>query len=100
MIIKPDFIKDLSWVKGEYQSLYGTIKSQWKRENNFLTLNVEIPANTTATIILPADNIANIAENGNSLINNKDFKLIPPDNGKTIIQTGSGNYSFRINENH
>ncbi len=100
VVIRPDFVSDLTWVKGEYQSLYGTIKSQWKRENNFLTLNVEIPANTTATISLPTDNIANIAENGNYLINIKDFKSISTANGKTVIQTGSGNYSFRIKENH
>jgi len=96
VVIRPDFVPGLSWVKGEYKSLYGTIKSQWKRENDNLILNIEIPPNTSATIYLPTDQIANITENGNSLINNKDFTSVTPQNGKTVIQTGSGNYLFRI----
>jgi len=99
VIIRPDFVAGLTWVKGEYESLYGTIKSQWKRENDLLTLNIEIPANTTVTIYLPTDIIANISENGNSLIDNKDFASVSPKNGKTVIQTGSGNYSFKIRLN-
>ena len=53
IIIKPDMVSDLSWVKGQYQSVYGTIKSEWKKENGRFILNVEIPANTTATIYMP-----------------------------------------------
>jgi alpha-L-rhamnosidase len=96
VIIKPDFVNDLSWVNGEYKSLYGTIKSEWKHMNNNLVLTIEIPANTTATIYLPTNSIPDISENGNSLINNKDFNSISISNGQTVFQTGSGNYSFNI----
>ena len=94
VIIRPYFASDLSWVKGEYQSFYGTIKSEWKRENDNLIINIAIPSNTTATIYLPAVTIAKITENGSSLTNNKDFKRVLLENGKTVILTGSGNYSF------
>lgn len=50
IIIKPEYIEDLDWVKGEYKSVKGLIKSEWKRENNKITLSVTIPPNTTATI--------------------------------------------------
>lgn len=50
IIIKPSYIKDLSWVKGEYKSVKGLIKSEWKREGNMIKLLVTIPANTTATV--------------------------------------------------
>jgi len=50
IIIKPDYIEDLSWVKGEYKSVKGMIKSEWKREGKKITLEVSIPANTSATI--------------------------------------------------
>ncbi|MDR2920819.1 MAG: glycoside hydrolase family 78 protein [Tannerella sp.] len=50
IIIKPDYIKDLSWVKGEYQSVKGMIKSEWRRNGDEIKLWVTIPANTTATI--------------------------------------------------
>ena len=100
IVIRPDFVADLSWVKGEYNSLYGTIRSEWKRIHDYLILNIEIPANTSATIYLPTDSIPDITENGNTLINNKDFNSIFQSNGKTVIQTGSGNYTFNIKLNH
>jgi alpha-L-rhamnosidase len=50
IIIKPDYIKDLSWVKGEYKSVKGQIKSEWVREGDYIRLSVTIPMNATATI--------------------------------------------------
>lgn len=50
IIIKPDYIKDLSWVKGEYKSVKGLIRSEWTRERDKIKLSVTIPANTTAII--------------------------------------------------
>ncbi len=100
IIICPDFVTDLSWVKGEYQSLYGTIKSEWIRENGKLVVNIKIPANTTAKISLPTDKATNISENGIPIINSRDFHSLSFENGKTIINGGSGIYSFIIKQNH
>ncbi|MCX6224814.1 MAG: hypothetical protein NTV01_08720 [Bacteroidia bacterium] len=96
IIIKPDPVSDLTWVKGEYQSVYGTIKSEWKKENKQFVLNIEIPANTTATVYLPAADASGISENGKLVMNNKEFTSVKTENGKTVIKTGSGKYSFTV----
>ena len=96
VIIKPDFVSDLSWVKGEYQSVYGTIKSEWKKEKDKITLNIEIPANTTATVYLPSADASKIRENGKSVMSNSDFYSVKPASGGTVIQVGSGKYIFTI----
>ena len=51
IIIHPHFVKGLDWVSAEYRSVKGLIKSTWKRKNNQVILNVQIPLNTTATVI-------------------------------------------------
>ena len=99
IIIRPEIVSDLLWVKGEYQSMYGNIKSEWKREKDRFILNIEIPANTIAKIYLPTAIVGNINESGKSVIKNKDFYSIKAENEKTIIQTGSGNYSFDVKLN-
>ncbi|MDR1224826.1 MAG: glycoside hydrolase family 78 protein [Tannerella sp.] len=43
----------LTWAKGSYNSIRGEIASEWKIEDGVFTLKVKIPANTTATIVLP-----------------------------------------------
>ena len=49
-IIRPYFVKELDWAKGEYLSVNGLIRSEWKREGKKIHLTVTVPANTTATI--------------------------------------------------
>jgi hypothetical protein len=44
---------DLTWAKGHYDSLYGRIESNWRHEAGRFTLEVTVPPNTTATVILP-----------------------------------------------
>ena len=53
IIIKPAIVGDLAWVKCSHESLYGRIVSNWQRSGNKLTLEVTIPANTTAIVHVP-----------------------------------------------
>ena len=43
-----------TFAKCEYQSVYGKVKSGWKRENGKTTYKIVIPANTTAKVALPS----------------------------------------------
>lgn len=95
-IIRPLFIRNLSFVIGEYKSQYGTIKSEWKRENSNLVLNIEIPANTTSKIYLPTINVKKITESGKIVTSCNDIHSIKTEKEETIIQTGSGKYSFNV----
>ena len=53
VIIQPYFAKNLNFVEASYLSPYGLIKTYWKRENNQVTFTTEIPANVTATFLIP-----------------------------------------------
>lgn len=57
VIIKPDYVKGLTWVKGSYKSVKGLIKSEWRREGDQIKLSVTIPLNTTATIYTDKENV-------------------------------------------
>lgn len=58
IIIRPQFIKGISWAKGEYRSVRGLIRSEWKREGNQIELNIIIPANTEAELQLRDKSVA------------------------------------------
>jgi len=54
-IIEPQAIADLTYCKTAYNTLYGKIRSEWKRaEGGKMQVLIEIPANTSATFILPS----------------------------------------------
>ena len=52
-IIAPHPGGGLTHATAEFNSMYGTIKSVWKMEGDKVVYDIEIPANTTATVILP-----------------------------------------------
>lgn len=52
-VLKPICGGTLSHAKGTYESLYGTIVSEWVLENDGFHYSCVIPPNTCATLILP-----------------------------------------------
>ncbi|WP_461451545.1 family 78 glycoside hydrolase catalytic domain [Mucilaginibacter sp.] len=95
--IRPEAVGDVTYAKASYNSPYGAIVSDWKKQNEGFDLTVQIPANTTATVYLPASKTSTLSESGKALTNNKAVKLIGYKNGKALIAVGSGTYHFTSN---
>lgn len=53
IVIAPQPVGGITYCSGSYQSLYGPVRSDWRIEADSFELTVEIPTNTTATVILP-----------------------------------------------
>ena len=51
--LRPLPIPGLDWVKCSFESGYGTIESNWKKEGGQFIWEITLPANTTATVYLP-----------------------------------------------
>jgi hypothetical protein len=88
--IKPEVVGDLTFANTSYNSPYGMIKSEWRKTANSFEIDVQIPANTTATIYLPAHTQNVITESGMNL------EAVDFINGKAEVKVGSGNYKFRV----
>lgn len=43
-----------TFAKCEYQSVYGKVKSDWRRENGKTVYMISVPTNTTAKVVLPS----------------------------------------------
>ncbi|MEY4387901.1 MAG: hypothetical protein RLY20_3184, partial [Verrucomicrobiota bacterium] len=98
IIIRPQPVKDLEWVRCSYHSVRGEIASNWKRVGNRLKLEVVIPANTTATVYLPAGNVQPVKEGGRPVENSPGVLGVRTDNGKPVVEIGSGHYDFEISK--
>lgn len=53
IIIKPRPGGDMTWCKASLKTQYGDIKVDWRIDNGKFSMNVSVPANTTATISVP-----------------------------------------------
>ena len=92
--IRPRLLPELSWAKGKYESIHGTIESSWKIEASEFFFNVTIPANTTATIFLPAKDVLSIFESNEPVTWAKGVKFNRMEKGNAVFDIASGNYSF------
>ena len=52
-LIKPVPGGNFEYAKAEYQSIYGKVRSGWKKADNGYEYMIEIPANCTADVVLP-----------------------------------------------
>lgn len=80
------------------QTYYGKLSNTWRIENNQLTMDAEIPANTTATIYIPAANADAVQESGKALSTVAELKVTGNEDGYVVVQVGSGSYHFTVQQ--
>jgi alpha-L-rhamnosidase len=89
--------KPIDWVRAHYDSIHGRIASAWKLEAGRFELEVTIPANTTATVYLPARDAGSITESGKELAQAKGVKFLRTDADRVALAVESGSYRFAAN---
>ena len=94
IVLKPQIVGDLGGANVSYDSLYGRIGSNWKRDGNRLAMEVIVPANTTATVHLPAKNAAAITESGKPIAEVEGVKFLRMQAMDAVYEVGSGTYRF------
>ncbi len=94
IIIRPQIVDDLKWVKAQYRSIRGLIKSEWHRETDAFHLVITIPANTTAMVYLPAKEASTLTESGRPIIAREHIHFIGMENMTALYEVASGSYFF------
>ncbi len=96
--IQPHVLGDLTNVDASYRSSYGEIGSAWNKDSNGWHLNVKIPANCTATVLLPGADVSKMYEAGKSLAKSRKVRNVQSAQGRVACTVGSGHYAFEIRE--
>jgi len=79
---------ELYFVNASFESMYGAIVSNWREQKGIFEYSVEIPANTTATVILPDAKLDELEMNAD--LQNFARKV----DNNVEIEIGSGKYEF------
>ncbi|MFO7670510.1 MAG: alpha-L-rhamnosidase C-terminal domain-containing protein, partial [Bacteroidales bacterium] len=93
---EPDPGGEMLWAEGWYDSMYGRICSRWEYLNNQLVYEATVPANTRATLYLPAKSEQSITENGMPAQESEGIEFLKFENGKAVYALQSGKYRFEI----
>jgi alpha-L-rhamnosidase len=102
-IIKPSPVGDLTFANTSYQSMYGTIVSNWKKNEKEATFHIEVPVNSSAKVYIPAIEKMAVFEGENVAEQSEEIKYIGTEKSDAvgnyiIYEVGSGTYNFRVSE--
>ncbi len=89
----------VTWAKGSYDSISGLIESEWKlsEDRSTFTYKCTVPANTSATLSLPVENInAYITEGGIDINDAEGIEYIKTEDGRKYYEITSGVYEFVV----
>jgi alpha-L-rhamnosidase len=88
--IKPLIGGGFTSASASLETYYGKLSSSWKVEDARLTMDVEIPANTTATVYIPANEAAVILEGGKAIASVKGIQIVRKEDGYLVVNVPSG----------
>ncbi len=97
VMIAPQMVNGVESVSSNFKTPYGTVISKWTKTVSFTEVEVGIPVNASAILVLPAKEGSEILGNGVSLSNCPEVKIISRVADQTTIKLGSGLYEFKIN---
>jgi len=88
-LLKPMYGGKLTHASATFESPYGTIRSSWEMAGQGVSYRFEIPANTTATVMLPGsiDDMDKVSS---------EYSDARFEEGRIVFTVGSGEYEFTI----
>lgn len=96
--IRPIIRDGLTWAKTGFDSMYGRIATSWKKEQGRLSLEVTVPANTSATVYVPALDEASVRESGKPISRALGVRFLRMEKGDAVFAVEPGTYRFEIRE--
>jgi alpha-L-rhamnosidase len=98
--MKPELGAGVTWARGHYDSIRGRIGSDWRREGNTFRWNVTVPANTSATVFVPAAEPADVTANGRPVQEAAGITFLRMETGRAVFRVEAGSYSILSKNNH
>ncbi len=96
IVLAPEPGGRLASARVGYDSIRGRIESKWARKEGRFELDATIPANTMATIVLPAKAGATVTEGGQPVEKADGIRVLGAAGDRMRLAVGSGRYRFTV----
>jgi len=94
IIFRPYLPPDLQWARASLRTAHGMVVSDWRKDGDTACLSVTVPANSSATVHIPAESPEQIDEGGVPAAQARGVALLRSGDGETLFEVGSGAYRF------
>ncbi|MGC8625131.1 MAG: family 78 glycoside hydrolase catalytic domain [Phycisphaerae bacterium] len=90
--VRPVYPPGLTWVRAYHLSPYGQIDSAWRRDGKRFTMDITIPASTSAKIYFPHTDVRAIQESGRLAASAPGLNFEGVQQGCSVFKATSGTY--------
>ena len=94
ILIQPNPGGGYTHASASVESMYGHAASGWEIADGKLTVRIEVPANTTASVRLPKAKLEEVNEGGKPLAGRADISGARQAEEGVVLEVGSGKYAF------
>lgn len=98
-IAAPGIDSGLREVSATHESEYGLISSAWIHDAKGLQYNLDVPPNSTATVVLPAAQMASVEESAKPVAQQPGITNLSCEDGFFRCDVASGSYRFTVSAN-
>jgi len=92
-ILKPLPGGTLTWAQGSFISISGKIEVRWEKSGNKFNYRFTIPANTSATVSIPAKSVNHLWLDGKLISDSSEYVPLNKSDGYISIEVSSGTYT-------
>ena len=93
-LIAPKPGGQLTFARIALETLYGPVRTGWEQTADGMILRAEIPANTTATIVLPGASLERVLLDGRPVEAQPGVQSVSQGSEGVLVEVGSGKYEF------
>jgi alpha-L-rhamnosidase len=94
IVLRPQIVGKLSYVRTSYVSAFGPIESNWRRSPSRIDYEFTIPANASATAELNTSSLDRLRVNGSIPAKADGVSQATYSAGKVVLVLGSGHYTI------
>lgn len=95
IIVNPQPVGDLTWVKASFDSIRGKIISHWTKAEGVFNLSITIPPNTTATVFVPARSADEVTVDEVIAARSVGVKFLRQERDRAVFEVDSGQWVFQ-----
>jgi alpha-L-rhamnosidase len=97
ILVEPNMVEDLDWASASIETVRGQVSCSWKKKAGAVSMEVTIPANSVARIVVPAEQeMTTVTVKEGDHVVWQDGKFVPGDPGITAASATSNGVEFSV----
>jgi alpha-L-rhamnosidase len=96
ILMQPQPVGDLRFVRASHRSPYGDIRSEWRREGDRFEWQISVPPNASATVSIPARDPTSLLVDGKPFDRVSGVTFLDRGADRVDLEVGAGTYRFNV----